>query len=57
MIREHFDWKLPPEIEARLSDITYGRQRAIYEADHLLLVLHSPPAEDGRQRDSIVFWQ
>lgn len=55
MPRIRYDWKLPSEIEARLSDESFGPQRAICEADHLLLVLHKPPTEDDLQREHIVF--
>lgn len=53
--RKTFDWKLPPEIEARLGDDTYGRQRAIYEVGHLLLLLHVPPAASTIERETLVF--
>ena len=49
MKRKDFFWTLPPEIEARLGKSTYGRQRAIHEADHLLVVLHSPPRDHRRE--------
>jgi hypothetical protein len=55
MKRKAFGWTLPPEIERRLSDTSYGRQRAIFEADHLLLVLHAPPRPDDSSRETRVF--
>ena len=55
MKRKQFFWQLPPEIEVRLGENTYGRQRAIFEADHLLLILHSPPSPENPQRESMVF--
>lgn len=55
MPRKRYDWQLPPEIESRLSDESYGPQRAIQEADHLLLVLHRPPNEDDLRREHILF--
>ena len=52
MKRKAFGWKLPPEIERRLGDASYGRQRAIFEAGHLLLVLHAPPKADDATREA-----
>lgn len=46
---------LPPEIESRLGEDTFGRQRAIFEADHLLLILHAPPAPEVLDREAIAF--
>jgi len=53
--RKQFPWNLPPEIEARLGDVSYGRQRAIFEAEHLLLILHAPPVPNNPQREFVVF--
>jgi hypothetical protein len=53
--RRQFDWTLPPEIEARLGDQSYGRQRAIFEAGHLLVVLHAPPVAGALERETLVF--
>ncbi|MDQ8185384.1 hypothetical protein [Pelagicoccus sp. SDUM812002] len=55
MPRKPYDWQLPPEIESRLSEDSYGPQRAISEAEHLLLVLHRPPNEDDLRREHILF--
>jgi len=55
MRRKPFSWQLPQEIEVRLGESTWGRQRAIYEADHLLIVLHSPPEADTHKRAPEVF--
>jgi len=55
MRREQYPWQLPPEIERRLGDSTYGRQRAIYEAKHLLLILHTPPLTEDYRREIRVF--
>jgi len=55
MKRKQYNWKLPPEIERRLGETTYGRQRAIFEADHLLIVLHQPPEDHSSEREGIVF--
>jgi hypothetical protein len=50
-------WSLPEAIRARLSQTTYGRQRAIAEAGHLLLVLHQPPGADDSRREGVLFWR
>jgi hypothetical protein len=50
-------WSLPEAIRLRLGQTTYGRQRAIIEADHLLLVLHKPPGPNDRGREGILFWR
>ena len=55
MRRKTFSWQLPREIEARLGETTYGRQRAICEAEHLLIVLHSPPDRETHAREPQVF--
>ena len=55
MRRKAFSWTLPAEIEARLGEATYGRQRAIAEADHVLLILHTPPEPDTHERSTETF--
>jgi hypothetical protein len=55
MKRKQYNWQLPKEIEQRLGETTYGRQRAIFEADHLFIVLHTPPVDDGPVRKCILF--
>ncbi len=55
MKRKQYGWQLPIEIENRLGESSYGRQRAIYEANHLLLILHTIPNEDDIFRDAVVF--
>jgi Mg2+ and Co2+ transporters len=50
-------WSLPDAIRARLGQSTFGRQRAIYEERHLLLVLHKPPGPDDRNREGQLFWR
>jgi hypothetical protein len=50
-------WSLPEAIRARLGQTTYGRQRAIVEEGHLLLVLHQPPAADDSRREGVLFWR
>jgi hypothetical protein len=50
-------WAIPEAIRIRLGQTTYGRQRAIFEEGHLLLVLHKPPGPDDRTRDGVLFWR
>ena len=38
---KQFDWTLLDAIEVRLGSNTYGRQRTIFEDDHLLAILHT----------------
>jgi hypothetical protein len=51
------NWTLPEAIRNRLGQTTYGRQRAIVEEGHLLLVLHKPPGPDDRTREGLLFWR
>jgi Mg2+ and Co2+ transporter CorA len=55
MTRPEFDWELPQAISNRLGTESYGAQRAIHEANHLLVVLHEPPAKDSNEREHAVF--
>lgn len=55
MKRSQYKWNLPAEITARLGSESWGAQRAIFEAGHLLLVLHAPPKTDGNEREHEVF--
>lgn len=50
-------WELPDKILARLGLQTAGRQRAILEDGHLLLILHEPPGPDHSDRSSLFFWR
>ena len=50
-------WQLPDRILGRLGIQTAGRQRAIFEDGHLLLVLHEPPGPDRSQRRAVYFWR
>jgi len=50
-------WNLPETIRTRLGTSTYGRQRAIVEEGHLLLVLHKPPGPDDAKREGVLFWR
>jgi hypothetical protein len=50
-------WTLPEAIRIRLGQTTYGRQRAIFEDGHLLLVLHKAPGPDDSGREGVLFWR
>ena len=50
-------WTVPDAIRIRLGQSTFGRQRAIVEDGHLLLVLHKPPGPDDRGREGLLFWR
>jgi hypothetical protein len=50
-------WSMPESIRVRLGQSTFGRQRAILEDGHLLLVLHKPPGPDDRGREGVLFWR
>lgn len=50
-------WSIPDAIRARLGQTTYGRQRAILEEGHLVLVLHKPPGPDDAAREGVLFWR
>lgn len=50
-------WSLPDALRARLGQNTYGRQRAIFEEGHLLLVLHKPPGPDDTTREGMLLWR
>jgi hypothetical protein len=55
MQRSQYKWTLPKEIQARLGNESWGAQRALYEVEHLLLVLHAPPKADRDAREHEVF--
>ncbi len=55
MKRKAYNWTLPDEIEERLGEKTYGRQRTIFEKRHLLIILHTPPQADHNTREAKVF--
>lgn len=50
-------WNIPESIRARIGKTTYGRQRAIFEEGHLLLVLHQPPTGADSKRVGELFWR
>jgi hypothetical protein len=49
-------WQLPDPIKARLGQ-RVGRQRAMVDGGHLLLVLHQPPQQDEDERQGRLFWR
>lgn len=55
MQREKYKWKLAEGIKCRLSECSYGRQRAIYAEEQLLLVLHEPPKFGDKDRKALIF--
>lgn len=55
MTRRNYDWQLPPQIEERLGEHSYGPQRIIHEAEHLLIILHEPPGTNNAERVPILF--
>jgi len=56
MIIPH-NWEIPESIKERVGTRTYGRQRAIIEDGHLLLILHRKPAADQDEREGVLFWR
>ncbi|WP_198084279.1 hypothetical protein [Variovorax sp. E3] len=53
--RIDYDWELPPALQQRLGSSSYGAQRIIHEQDHLMVILHEPPAGTGAERKAAVF--
>jgi len=49
-------WAVPERIRQRVG-AQAGRQRAIAEAGHLLLILHEPPQPDEETRAARLFWR
>ncbi len=49
-------WKVPDLFRDRLGE-SVGRQRAMYEDQQLLLVLHAPPGPDDEEREGRLFWR
>ena len=49
-------WAVPDVFRRRLGDQA-GRQRAMHEEGHLLLVLHAPPSPDSPHREGRFFWR
>lgn len=55
-LRLPIEWRIPKAIESRLGD-NAGRQRAMLADEHLLLVLHEPPAAEDAERSVRLFWR
>ena len=55
MKRSQYKWNLPSQITSRLGSESWGAQRAIFEEDHLLLILHAPPKTDSNEREHEIF--
>jgi len=55
----HFpkSWDIPDRIKNRFGKKTFGKQRAMVEEDHLLLILHKAPLPDKREREVVLFWR
>ncbi|CAA2110260.1 hypothetical protein [Variovorax paradoxus] len=53
--RIDYDWELPPALQQRLGASSYGAQRILQEEDHLMVILHEPPAGTGSERKPAVF--
>jgi hypothetical protein len=49
------EWRLPDSIKRRLT-LKPGRQRAISADGQLLVLLHSPPADESDERIARLFW-
>ena len=49
-------WQIPDSIRNRIGREA-GPQRAIFEEDHLLIMLHEPPAADGIARQAACYWR
>ncbi len=49
-------WQTPQRFRERLGE-GVGRQRAMFEEAHLLLVLHRPPKPEDDERTGRYFWR
>lgn len=49
-------WGLPASLRALVGQST-GRQRAMLEAGHLLVVLHRVPGANDMKREGVLFWR
>lgn len=50
------DWKVPPRFRERVGR-TAGRQRAMADSGHLLLILHEVPVASDAKRVARLFWR
>jgi hypothetical protein len=48
-------WDVPQRFRQRMGE-RIGRQRAMFDDGHLLLVLHAPPGPDDEERIGRLFW-
>ncbi|MBL8921693.1 MAG: hypothetical protein JNJ54_22730 [Myxococcaceae bacterium] len=49
-------WSVPAKFKARMGEVA-GRQRAMVDEGHLLLVLHEVPMPSRRERGARLFWR
>jgi hypothetical protein len=49
-------WDVPEVFHDRLGE-SAGRQRTMFEDQHLLLILHAPPGPDDETREGRFFWR
>ena len=49
-------WEVPSSFRKRLGD-EVGRQRAMIDDGHLLIILHKPPRPDDTAREGRLFWR
>lgn len=49
-------WDVPQRFRQRMGE-RIGRQRAMFDDGHLLLVLHAPPGPDDEERIGRFFWR
>jgi hypothetical protein len=49
-------WAVPEAFRRRLGE-QVGRQRAMFDEGHLLLVLHDPPGPEDVERGGRIFWR
>ncbi len=50
-------WELPEAITCRFGKRTAGKQRAMYEEGHLLLIIHRLPDRKTGESDAVFFWR
>ncbi|MCP4658652.1 MAG: hypothetical protein GY856_24845 [bacterium] len=50
-------WEIPDRIKTRFGKKTFGKQRAMVEEGHVLLVLHKAPVPGKREREVALFWR
>ncbi len=50
-------WDIPDRIKTRFGKKTFGKQRAMVEEGHVLLVLHKAPVPGKREPKVALFWR